>query len=341
MVLAINEQFTTLLLVTDENNNPATGKTISYRIFDETRTVFATGSMTEIGSYGIYYLSWTPDAEGYWIFEAYYSGSDFHFYDIKMYQVGKGIEDDVYDRIGAPNFTTVVGDIANLITRTKGLDDIYDDIVTHITALATHDVDIKAELGHGTYGLSALDIDLTTIINKVTNLPTNPADASEIAEDFDRHLTSLDFWGDPEDIITISTSAGVKTLPNIVIPTLPAGATIWKVQLIGFISNIVDTSGSDNAINGSVNIQVKLTSTGTWRNAYDIQNNAFFVDTDKSPSRGGVPILGNLNNDDLGPNGYNEVTGAGTYEVQISSVASDGDNLVLYDLQLGLRVWIY
>jgi len=43
-----------------------------------------------------------------------------------------GIVDDILldtAVIGTPNFTTVVGDIANLITRIKGLDDIHDDVV--------------------------------------------------------------------------------------------------------------------------------------------------------------------------------------------------------------------
>jgi len=137
MVLA-QEAFTSVLIVTDQNGNVATGKTISYRIFDENLSLWNSGSMTEIGSYGIYYKTWTPDADGYWIFEAYYVGSDFKFYDIEMYQVGKGVEDAIFERLGAPAFSTIAGDIANLITRTKGLDDIHDD-------LDTHDVDIKAE----------------------------------------------------------------------------------------------------------------------------------------------------------------------------------------------------
>jgi len=162
MVLAINEQFMTTILVTDENNNPASGKTINYRIFDENRTLFDSGTMTEIGSYGIYYKLWTPDAEGYWIFEAYYSGSDFHFYDIQLYQVSKGVEDDIYDLLGTPAYSTIAGDIANLITRTKGLDDIHDD-------LATHDTDIKTLIGTPTADLAT---DLAAIENKLKAAPS-------------------------------------------------------------------------------------------------------------------------------------------------------------------------
>jgi hypothetical protein len=185
MVLEINEAFTTVLMVTDENGNPASGKTISYRLFDEAMGVFASGSMTELGVYGIYYTTWTPDAAGYWIFEAYYSGTDFKFYDIKMYPVEKGEEKDIetilkhgtygnaalntdldliLTRLGTPNYTTIVGDIANLITRSKGLEDIYNYISgPFYTALTTDRLD------HTTYGLSALNTDLDAIISSLGN----------------------------------------------------------------------------------------------------------------------------------------------------------------------------
>jgi len=236
-----------------------------------------------------------------------------------------------------------------------------------LSAIETLVDEIETMLKHATYGLSALETlvdgvetDLTAMKQKDTSpafdsdtdsleaiseavatlesaLPADPADASDIAADFDRHLTPLDFWGDPEDIITISTSAAAKALPNIIVPTLPTGCTIWKVQLIGFISHVVDTSGSDNAINGAVSIQVKETAAGSWTTGYDLQDNALFVDVSQSKVRGGIPIVGNLNNDNLS----GEVDAAGTYEVQITSVVSDGDSLVLYGLQFGLRIWIY
>jgi len=182
-----------------------------------------------------------------------------------------------------------------------------------------------------------LDLILDAVKAKTDNLPTDPADASDIAADFDRHLTPLIFWGDPEDTIQLTSSGAVKALPTITIPALPTGASIWKVQLVGFISAITSTHTSDNAVNGAASIQVRVQTTGSWTTGYDIQDNAFFVDQSQGNQRGGVPIVGNLNNDDLS----GEVTGAGTYEVQITSIACDGGALDLYDLQFGLKVWIY
>lgn len=97
-MLKVGEAFKTSILVTDASGLPATGKTISYTIYDETHTVFATGSLTEIEvdeeGTGVYYVSWTPDAVGYWIVEFYYN-NEFRFYDARLYQVGSGLEADI------------------------------------------------------------------------------------------------------------------------------------------------------------------------------------------------------------------------------------------------------
>jgi len=126
----------------------------------------------------------------------------------------------------------------------------------------------------------------------------------------------------------------------VIIPTLPTGATIWKVQLIGYISLVRDTSASDNAINGVSAIRIKK-STGAWGTddivALDIPDNFLAVDVSTSADRSGVPLVGNLNNDNLS----GEVDGAATYNLRFEDIAADGANLTLLDVQVGLRVWIY
>lgn len=165
MVLQVNEEFTTVIKVTDADGNPSSGKTISYKIYDETLTQYATGTMSEITGTAIYYKSWTPDTAGYWIFEVYYSGSDFKFYDVKLYAVRKGVEKWLYDTIGTPNYTTIVGDIANLITRTKGLDDIYDSVD-----------EVEGLLKNVTYGLSALKAEIDANETKIDTIITRVGD---------------------------------------------------------------------------------------------------------------------------------------------------------------------
>jgi len=203
-----------------------------------------------------------------------------------------------------------------------------------------YDVIALDRLDNATYGLSAIETLVDRIESKTNNLPADPADASDIAADFDRHLTPLEFWGDPSALVTITGSSSDVNLPDVIIPTLPTGATIWKVQLIGYISLVRDTSASDNAINGVSAIRIKK-STGAWGTddivALDIPDNFLAVDVSTSADRSGVPLVGNLNNDNLS----GEVDGAATYNLRFEDIAADGANLTLLDVQVGLRVWIY
>ncbi len=132
---------------------------LAYEVFDETGASFASGFMTELGSTTIYYVDWTPDAAGVWLFEVSRGTAK----DAFVYHVGMGQEADIEllhdvptadsaadahmrDGIGKKNDAAVttpgttkslmgyakgiLTQIADLITRTKGLDDIHDDLVT-------------------------------------------------------------------------------------------------------------------------------------------------------------------------------------------------------------------
>ena len=99
---------------------------------------------------------------------------------------------------------------------------------------------ILSEVQHATYGLSVietlvdgLESDVTAIKAKTGNLPTDPADASDIAADFDRHFTKWDIWSENVSVVQIPTTADQDiNLPDVVVPALPTGATIWKVYLL-------------------------------------------------------------------------------------------------------------
>lgn len=328
--------------------------------------------------------------------------------------------------------------IADLITRTKGLDEIYDAVAAivggataaQVWAYATrtltdpdsYKADVSAlalesggniatiltAIQHGTYGLSALDTDLGTLLTRLSAARAgyldeldfdlnarlgSPAGASLAADlltidnliddlesrltatragyldnlsagavalasaltthasalsthdtdmkaDFDRHLTHIDCWGDMSALVTITGASSDVNLPDVIIPTLPTGATIWKVVLIGLISMIRDTSTADNAINGAAAIRIKK-STGAWGTddivALDVPDDAYAVDVSTSPDRNGAPLMGNINNDELS----SEVDAAATYNLRFEDIQADGANLELHDVIVGLRVWFY
>lgn len=78
MVLKIDEQVETKVQVLDSNGDPANGATVNYQVYDEAHGVYDSGTMTEIGSTGVYYVQWTPDAAGVWMVRCYCSSPKFH-----------------------------------------------------------------------------------------------------------------------------------------------------------------------------------------------------------------------------------------------------------------------
>jgi len=91
---------------------------LAYVIYDETGTSWATGNMTELASTGLYYVDWTPDAAGVWLFEITKGTvkDAFEFY------VGQGQEADIETAIGS---------------EFDGTPDLYDVLVTGYITGAT------------------------------------------------------------------------------------------------------------------------------------------------------------------------------------------------------------
>jgi hypothetical protein len=63
---AVNEVISALFFLIDPSTgNPATGKTVTAIVYDETFTQFSTPTVTEIAG-GLYYAQFTPDTAGVW-----------------------------------------------------------------------------------------------------------------------------------------------------------------------------------------------------------------------------------------------------------------------------------
>lgn len=163
---------------------------------------------------------------------------------------------------------------------------------------------------------------------------------TDIVADFDRHVTWIDCWGDADNLVEITGGSTDVNLPDVIVPALPTGATIWKVVLLFKCAMIRDTSTSDNAINGAAAIRI-LKNGGAWGvddiAAYDIADNSWAVDVSTSSDRGGDAFIGNMNNDNLS----GEVDAAATYNLRFEDIQADGANLQLHDVAVGLRVYIY
>lgn len=168
MVLKINEAYRVVIQVVNESNFAATGKTISYKIYDETMTEFATGSMTEKGTTGLYYVDFTPDATGYWVFQAYYLSSDFHFYDSKTFQVDAGIENQIEEMIkDTPTVNSIFHKTGGAVCPTgKSIWDALGDGTVSLNAVNTL-------LVSPVYGLEAINNDLDELLTRSVGSTTD------------------------------------------------------------------------------------------------------------------------------------------------------------------------
>lgn len=447
-MLKINEAVEVKVLLLDDDGAPVAG-TVSYVVYDEADTSFATGNMTAVGVTGFYTMSFTPDAVGEWSVKLT-CGTPARSL-LKYFLVGKGIE-------------------AEIKTETALIKTETDKISANITALETHDTDIKALLAtvqadldapnqykadvsalaleatlgsarteiqdgrdelsdvttqvdwiddrlvgtmdslllklggavcpagksiwnalgdgtvslntiagyvdtvesmllHGTYGLSAIenlvdevesllkngtyglsalkteiDANETKIDNVDSDLVTHATALgthdTDMKADFDRHVTWIDCWSDEVANVTITGGSTDVNLPDVIIPTLPTGATIWKVIILFKCHTLKDTSTADNAINGAAAIRIKK-SGGTWGVddivAYDIIDNSWMVDVSEATEKSGPCFIGNMNNDNLS----GEVDAAATYNLRFEDIQADGANLILEGVAVGLRVYIY
>jgi len=183
------------------------------------------------------------------------------------------------------------------------------------------------------------EIEASTVLALEATLGTLNTD---MKADFDRHLTRWDIWSENVSVVQIPATADQDiNLPDVVVPALPTGATIFKVYLLFKCSIIRDTSGSDNGIDEAGTIEIKK-SGDSWDagdseqlTAYVILDNAWTVDvTNVGRDRGGDAFIGKTDISDA-------VDGADTYNLRLESVSADGTNLELHDVAVGLRVIFY
>jgi len=144
-----------------------------------------------------------------------------------------------------------------------------------------------------------------------------------------RPVNSMDFWSDIDDAIALPADTA---LPNIVVADLPSGAAPTRAILMLKYSSKKDTSGFDNKITAG-KIQSKETTGGTYVDAINLIAGEASVDADTKEA-GDVHI------------GDNDISGTTsgiidncTVQSVFSGVTTTGASVVLYDVQLGIRIY--
>jgi len=155
-----------------------------------------------------------------------------------------------------------------------------------------------------------------------------------IITDVGRQVSMMEFWGDVDDIITLTTTTTNVDLPNIVVADIPSGATI--IRVIGMIRMraLNNIAAVVNAINGAAAMHIKKL-TGTWGVddvvLMNIPDNIW--STSASTKEGGMLIEGNIDVASV-------VDGNGTYNLRFNgNIFVDANNLELIDVDVGLKVY--
>jgi len=208
----------------------------------------------------------------------------------------------------------------------------------------------------------AVDLSLVTTLlgqvkAKTDNLPVTPADETTVAAvkaktdnlpadptsetgAIARKFPFIDFWSAPTDKITITNAAADLTFPDIVVAALPGGLTIKKVVLVLSVRALNNTNAADNYINAAGKTLRIKKSTGVWGVddvvGITVASNALYCKS--SAKENGPVIIGSADLSAL-------VNANGTYNVRSDqttrgdAIVAQGNNLELYDVQVGLRVF--
>jgi len=197
-----------------------------------------------------------------------------------------------------------IADIADLITRTKGLDDIHDDLTTHETAQETN---------------RAVVVD---IHNGVALVKTQTDKIPHAA-------LCITQWGGFEDELLLKADAEPAALAvgTKFTPVLPDGATVWKAYLVMKFREIYCAAANYVGTAGSVQVQK---SGGSWVTGITIPVGT--LDVAAGLSAAGDCLIGNA---DVSA----QVASGSEVEFQLVTLRSNVDDLAIRDIQFGLQIY--
>lgn len=262
---------------------------------------------------------------------------------------GTGWSDETLVAIKASIDSIDLSDLAleTTLTAIKGnewsietLKAIYDKVPS-VAGLA-----LESTLTNVTYGLEALKDLIDAVQADLDNPNQYKADVSTLALEatltggLAKIISHIDFWSITTSTIAITATADQDyNLPDVVVPALPTGFTIYKVYLIFKCALIRDSSGANNGIDEAGLIRIKASGDETFDGdgvtAYAIEDNMWLIDvTNVGRDRGGDAFVSGI---DIS----GKVIGAGTYNIRLDSISADGSNLNLHDICVGLRIYFY
>lgn len=178
-------------------------------------------------------------------------------------------------------------------------------------------------------------------------LPDLVADVGDASSGFQGSLYDIlrqqpqyiDFWSEPpQATLTIPAVAADLALPDVVVASLPAGITILRVVAGYKFGKRRDTSAAQNQIGAAGKTLRIKTAAGAWPGTVAMTFALNQLRTEASGVEGGDAGWANT---DLSA----VVVGDGTYNFasretgSADALVATGASLILYDIQMGLRVY--
>jgi len=216
-----------------------------------------------------------------------------------------------------------------------------------LSALETLVDEIESLLKNATYGLSALKTEIDanetkidtvdTVVDaikaKTDNLPSDPADESELEARLGRKVSCMTWWSNISPEIVLTTDGADQALQDVVVASIPSGATFIQAVVILKVRAIENINASANKLNGAQAIRVKK-STGAWGTddivAIDLPDDMWAV-------AGSTREFGDVL---VGDNDVkSEVDGNATYNLRFENALVDYAELHLNDVQVGIKIW--
>ena len=242
----------------------------------------------------------------------------------KTILIGAGY-DASYEDKGAQSFDSLTG----TITFTAG----FSAQIKEGTIYRVLNISSSAQI-------SSLLNDIKAKTDALPAAPANEATSLTIQTALGRKFSLVDFWGSPADKITIAAAAGDLTFPDIVVSGLPTGFAVQRAVLILTVRAINNTSAADNYIDAANKTLRIKPAVGAWGTddivAITFANQSLYCKANQKEP--GPVIIGSA---DL----TSVVNANGTYNIMSNqtdrgdAISALADNLELYDVQVGLRVF--
>jgi hypothetical protein len=258
---AINEVISSLFFLIDPSTGkPATGKTITAIVYDETFTQFSTPAVTEIAG-GLYYAQFTPDTAGVWAIK--FSCASPEQYGGLAFPVGLGNE-------------------ALLINGTYGLSALNTDLDALLARLTATRAGYLDNLSGGAIALNA---DMATVLSRLSaaragyldNLSGGAVALASVCTDV--RLGELGAANLPADVDTLLTRLSALRagyLDNLSAGAVALEATLTAMKGVGWSTEtlhlIYDTTVAVGALVAALNNISAADVEGKVENAVDAGN---------------------------------------------------------------------